>query len=166
MRKLTRETDDEAPFSYISMIDIVFLILIFFMCATRFKQIEKKLDAFLPTEEGPAASRVLVEPEEVTIYIQDNPRLRASTDFSLRATRKATYYLNSRDATPVTDMALLQSTLIRLGENPDRRVLIAPYDEKDGKDQLVPFFNVIRVVDACKLAGLSHIRFQAPAVTN
>ena len=164
MRRAAREAGADTPFSHVSMIDIVFLILIFFMCTIRFKQMERRLDAWFPNigPGDPPATSV----EDLTIYIKDNRKLRASTDFGLRATRKATYYLNSRDATPVTDMALLQSTLMRLGEDPDRRVLIAPYDEKDGKDQLVPFFNIIRVVDACKLAGLCHIRFQAPAVTN
>lgn len=164
MMKRAKLADSDAPFSYISMIDIVFLILIFFMCATRFKQIEQKLDAFLPPDIGQEKTTRIVDPEELTIFIRDDARMRKSTDFNIRAGREATYYLASRDASPVTDMTVLMPTLMRLAENPERKVLIAPYDEKDGKDQLVPFFNVIRVVDACKAAGFRHIRFQAPAV--
>jgi len=36
----------------LSMIDVTFLLLIFFMCSMQFKTVEQKLDANLPKNEG------------------------------------------------------------------------------------------------------------------
>lgn len=168
MGKLAKEYDEEAPFSFIPMIDIVFLILIFFMCATKFKQIESKLECFLPTDEGQMqVPHTLEKPEELSIFVRDNHGMRRSQDFNLRAMRKATYYMASRDASPVTDPGQLLSRLTQLASNPEQEVLIALYDETsdeaEGKDQLVPFFNIVNVIDVCKKAGITKIKFQAPA---
>ena len=170
MGKLSKEYEEDAPFSFIPMIDIVFLILIFFMCATRFKQVEKKLECFLPTDEGQMnVPHQLEKPEELSIFVKDNHRMRQSTDFNQRAMRKATYYLASRDATAIT-AAELYAKVAPFAVNPEQEVLIALYDETsdeaDGKDQLVPFYNIVNVIDACKRAGINHIKFQAPAQHN
>jgi biopolymer transport protein ExbD len=144
------------------MIDIVFLLLIFFMCAMRFKQIEMKLDAHLPVC-GPCPGPLCDIIDELVIFVKDDRDMRRSSDFNLRTCRQATYFLGSRDAVPVTDMSVLLPTLVRLSQNRNLSILIAPYDESAGRDQLVPFFNIVRLVDACKAAGLANIRFRAPA---
>jgi biopolymer transport protein ExbD len=45
-------TNREEKMDMTPMIDCVFLLLVFFMCATKFKKLEKKLDAFLPDDAG------------------------------------------------------------------------------------------------------------------
>ncbi|MCW8132186.1 MAG: biopolymer transporter ExbD [Planctomycetota bacterium] len=165
-----RKMDDEfkdPELCFTSLIDIVFLLLIFFMCASRFKQVEMRLDAFLPTDEGQMAVPVqqLKKPEELSIFIKDDQTMRSSPDFNLKATRKANYYLASRDATPVQDPMQLLPKLQQLAANPEQEVLIALYNETTDKDQLVPFFNVVKVIDLCKAAGINKIKFQAPAQT-
>jgi len=40
------------------MIDVTFLLLIFFMCTIKFKTLEGKLAAYLPKGEGPSAAPV------------------------------------------------------------------------------------------------------------
>ncbi len=166
-KKMSDELDQDAPFSFIPMIDVVFLILIFFMLMP-FKQMEERLDCFLPTDEGQmSVPPTLEKPEELSIFVRDDHRMRQSSDFKLRATRKAAYYLASRDANPVADPFALLGRLSQLAGNPEQEVLIALYDESndeaDAKDQLVPFFNIINVIDVCKKAGITKIKFQAPA---
>ncbi len=52
----------------ISMIDVVFLLLIFFIVATRFRTPEHRLDANLPKDEGLMAKPKEIEkPEEIRI---------------------------------------------------------------------------------------------------
>lgn len=54
----------------ISMIDIVFLLLIFFMCCMQFKTVEQKLDAQLPKDDGiPLFPPPVVEPTEIRVKI-------------------------------------------------------------------------------------------------
>lgn len=146
------------------MIDVVFLLLIFFMCATKFKQVEQRLDAFLPIPDGlDGKKEQIIKAEELTVFVRDDAVMRASADFQTRAMREATYYLASRDATPVRDVNQLYQALAQIAANPEASVLIALYDEPRGKDQLVPFFNVVKVIDLCKLAGIGSVKFQAPA---
>lgn len=166
MGKLADEFKDP-ELCFTSLIDIVFLLLIFFMCASRFKQVEMKLDAFLPQDEGqnPVPVQQLKKPEELSIFIKDDHAMRGSSDFNLKATRKAQYYLASRDASPVTDPMQLLPKLQALASNPEQEVLIALYNEASDKDQLVPFFNVVKVLDLCKTAGITKVKFQAPAQT-
>ena len=156
--------EPETPFT--SLIDIVFLLLIFFMCATKFRQVEQKLDAFLPTNEGQMqAPQNLVKPEELSIFIKDDHDRRKSEDFNIKATRKASYYMASRQATAYQDPSQMLPKLQALATNQEQEVLIALYNETSDKDQLVPFFNIIAVVDICKKAGIQKIKFQAPAIT-
>ena len=46
---LKEESDFELP---ISMIDVVFLLLIFFIVSAKFKQVVNRIDAHLPKDEG------------------------------------------------------------------------------------------------------------------
>ncbi|MFK7739610.1 MAG: ExbD/TolR family protein [Planctomycetota bacterium] len=63
------DAQEEAKADMTPMIDVVFLMIIFFICI-EFKVLESKLDAFLPTDKGSQAT--VVEPEEqlsIKIYI-------------------------------------------------------------------------------------------------
>lgn len=163
MASITREQAGRDPeLCFTSLIDIVFLLLIFFMCASRFKQVEQKLDAFLPQSGDQMAVRSSLPPKELTIFVRDDAVMRGSANHNLKAMREATYYLESRGATPVHDPRIMLPRLRQLAADQDLRVLIAPYDESMGRDQLVPFFNVVKVVDICKAAGIGNIAFQAP----
>ena len=61
------------------------------------------------------------------------------------------------------DLSALRTVKALVDANKDQEVLIALYDELNDKDQLVPFFNVVQVIDVCKAAGVVNIKFQAPA---
>jgi biopolymer transport protein ExbD len=66
--KLRNEDPDiELP---LSMIDVTFLLLIFFMCSMQFKTVEQKLDANLPKNEGqnPIPKKV-EQPTEIRVKI-------------------------------------------------------------------------------------------------
>ena len=61
------EVDQELP---LSMIDVTFLLLIFFMCSMQFKSVEQKLDADLPKNEGqnPIPKKV-EQPTEIRVKV-------------------------------------------------------------------------------------------------
>jgi biopolymer transport protein ExbD len=50
------------------MIDVVFQLIIFFMCAMKFKTLEKKIEAFLPKDRGLAKTPEKIE-EKVQIKV-------------------------------------------------------------------------------------------------
>ena len=63
--------DEEYEFELpVSFVDVVFLLLIFFMCASTFRMTEKKLDANLPKDEGLMNRPVKFEiPHEIRVKI-------------------------------------------------------------------------------------------------
>ena len=50
--RLAEINDEEEGLSMTSMIDVTFLLLIFFMCTIKFKTLEGKLSAYLPKDVG------------------------------------------------------------------------------------------------------------------
>jgi len=65
------EPDDECKSDMTPMIDVVFLLIVFFLCID-FKVLESKLEAWLPTDRG--ASPEIVQPEEqlvVRVHVRE-----------------------------------------------------------------------------------------------
>ncbi len=66
---LTEMSKDECEMEMTPMIDVVFLLLIFFMCTLKFKTLEGKLSAYLPKDVGVNTSEA--EPiEKVEILVR------------------------------------------------------------------------------------------------
>lgn len=164
--KMKDVQNTESEMCFTSLIDIVFLLLIFFMCATHFKQTEQRLDAFLPAD---GQDRILPPPpilERLSIFVKDDAVARQSKNPYVSALRQATYYPLSREAKPIADLNGLRGILERVHDaQPGTGILIVPFDEFQAKDQLVPFFNVVAVLDTCKAVGIDDVAFQAPGST-
>ena len=101
---------------------------------------------------------------DLYIFVRDNPSLRSSSNPRLRANRKARFYLASKDGTPLRDAQQLLQPLRRLKGGAVEIIYISPYDEMKAKDQRVPFFNVMSVMDVCKQAGFHEIRFTVSSI--
>ena len=57
-----RTDEREEKIDLTSMIDVTFLLLVFFLCATEFRQPEEELSTWLPTERGVGERRSSVDP--------------------------------------------------------------------------------------------------------
>ena len=139
-KAMEEEADFELP---VSMIDVVFLLLIFFMCASKFKTLEQRLEANLPKDEGQNPIQKKIEkPQEIRIKITlDGERI----------------VIMAEDY-PCRDLNDLAAKLKTLAANmPGLPVII------DGR-QKVPFFAIIGALDACARADLHDVKFQAPPV--
>lgn len=44
--------DNPLPLNVVPLIDVIFCLLLFFMCSFHFKQLEGKMEAWLPTDKG------------------------------------------------------------------------------------------------------------------
>jgi biopolymer transport protein ExbD len=148
------EPDYELP---TSMIDVVFLLLIFFLVASKFKENEGSLAANLPTDEGqmPVPTE-LQKPEDVRVYLEVWPGEGGSRDVVIKVNNRL-----GEDIGGKTDghaFVLLRQQLEHVKQaDPETAVVIQAHKP-------VEFRHVVSALDAAKQAGIEEVKFQAPAV--
>ena len=170
------EVDNELP---LSMIDVVFLLLIFFMCCMQFKTVERKLDAELPKDEGqnPIPKKVEVPTEiRVRVYWANNnatdrqphgqvihsPNKAFPDDWEEKSggvrvplSIRGAHIVMEVNRVKVTDVNHLTRTLLDLNQKNPMPVVI------DAR-MAVPFKWVVGVLDACARSGVENVKFQSP----
>ena len=121
--------EDEVALNLTSLIDVVFLLLVFFMVATTFLDPERQLDLDLPRAES--GSEREAPPEELVLHVFRDGRVA----------------LEGRDV----DDEQLRSALERAARSaPETPVTIRG-------DARVEHARIVAVMDACALAGLSNL---------
>jgi biopolymer transport protein ExbD len=120
---------DELVLNLAPMIDVVFLLLIFFMVATTFAEKEKEMGLDLPQAES--GEEAQSKPDEVVINLMRDGRILVSGDEVDRA-------------------ALIESLTRVARRDPETPVTIRG-------DKEVFHQHVVGVMDACRIAGLSNL---------
>jgi len=122
-----------------SMIDVVFLLLLFFIAGAKMKIPEQKLDTRMPKEGINPPPPPPFLPPEYNVYVD-------GTDSA-----KPLFMLNRM---PVRDVNELSFKLRSIAAaSPDSSVLII------GKNK-TPFRYIVNALDACRLADISDVKFQ------
>jgi biopolymer transport protein ExbD len=126
---LVRLSDDEEPAPNLApMIDVVLVLTIFFMCATKFSGDERKFDLDLP-QAGAAAPVNGGRPEILEVEASGELRLGG-------------------DAVAMGDLA---AKLMGLrSDRPDLAVMIRG-------ENAVPHGRMAEVYEACRTAGVTHV---------
>ena len=123
------EEDEKPEVSLTSMMDCIFLMLIFFLVSSQLKKVEKEIPMELPTAN--VAKDVKATPDLVTVSVD----------------AKGELYVNSK---PVGG-AGLRSVLVKAkAENPDRRIRL-------NGDVYAPFRAIVQVLDTCQQEGLTVV---------
>ncbi len=141
MKIRTELSDRESKMEMTPMIDVTFLLLIFFMCTLQFKTLEGKLSAFLPKDAG-----LSVNPE---IPIEE-VRVLMSTPAEAAESQVLTYRVGPSS---FPSLAAVQARLEHLHAADEARPLTL---EPSGP---VPYGEVVRLLDHVLLAGFSDVRF-------
>ncbi|GIW72611.1 MAG: hypothetical protein KatS3mg102_2153 [Planctomycetota bacterium] len=169
----------EVKMSMTPLIDIVFLLLIFFMVASKFKTTEGKIQSFLPRDRGLGTSKAVV-PTEVRVKLlwYDLSGSQPTTDKHGRAILKV-----ERRVFPTRVYNEDKCWIAGCGQNhgsPDMDAFYqfileqkARYQPPPGRDPArglpviidarpqVPWKYVVRVVNACVKAGITDVTFAA-----
>ena len=144
--KWTRKRDRTGPFKmeFTPMIDVVFLLLIFFMCTLKFKTLEAKLATYLPTDKGSAPIAADLKPEE-----------KIRVKLSLRG-KKCICYLNGRAVglLPGSERLVYERVRTLARALPESPAEIDP-------DPSVPHGFVVNVLDECIRAKVKSVEFTA-----
>ena len=152
---------DEARADLTPMIDVVFLILVFFLCTLRFRDLEGQLQASLPKDVGGGAQALLPCPLELSIRVLEpgerRDALRPERPWAGRGPfefvgRRLSYAIGPRR------MADLDAVRRQLGslraQDPDYRLSLDPGPGAVHGD-------VLPVLDAAIEAGFTKVSFGA-----
>jgi biopolymer transport protein ExbD len=140
----TRETvSEQADMQMTPMIDVTFLLLIFFLCSIRFKLLDGKLAAYLPREEG------------VNRTVQYVPKLEKIEIRLDRDERAPGGFLLSVNGTEMSSLQAFGRTLEDyLGQDSGLEACCVPGEH-------VQYGHVVTVVNECLRAGLDGLTFSA-----
>jgi biopolymer transport protein ExbD len=133
-----------------ALIDIIFLLLVFFMCATSFPLLEQRLETLLPKDKGMRATvaKQLIQLDETVIHV---------TAVSYQDLRTPKFTI--MDWTTSNPNALAERlTQMKNGMGSGTtmpRVVIA------GKPDC-PFSHVVSALDCCARAKLTNVEFRPP----
>lgn len=62
------------PLNVVPLIDVIFCLLLFFMCSFHFKRLEGRMEAWLPRDKGPNDSRIVAPVlEEIRVVLSVDP---------------------------------------------------------------------------------------------
>ncbi len=151
---------EEAKMDMTPMIDVVFQLIIFFMCNIKYKVLEGRLDAYLPKDVGVnTAPATQIEKVEITIKVVEVGERRDPKDMSQPWNgegtfeylgRKLSYQIGPRKTADVAEVKKVLAQLHR--EDPERKSTI---DCRPG----TIYADMIPVLDAAVDAGFTDITF-------
>jgi biopolymer transport protein ExbD len=149
------------------MIDVVFQLMIFFMCTIKFKTLEGKLQAYLPKDVGVNATPSGAKLEKVDIVIKvlkegkklnplrDEPYV-APGPFRYGPDRELQFQVNASVFRDPKELALRLKQLH--DAQPDRAATIDPR----GKPLPSTYADMVLVLNTAVLAGFTDITIKGP----
>jgi biopolymer transport protein ExbD len=144
VRALKRLRLGEIKMEFTPMIDVVFLLLIFFMCTLQFKTLEGKLATYLPTDRGVKCTFEVLSPiEKIRLKLS----LRGDQCICM-VNGKAVGVLPGARSRVFERIRHLHNAL------PESPVEIDP-------DPAVPHLYVVNLIDECMRADVKDINFTA-----
>lgn len=144
------------------MIDVVFQLLIFFLCNLQYRTLEGRLEAFLPKDRGAGHSTTtLVTPIEVALRVVapgerrdplEPARAWSGTGPYELVGRELSYRVGPRASRELDDVASWLARLAR--DSADRRLVLDP-------GQGTVYADVVPLLDLAHEAGFESLTFVA-----
>ena len=129
---LRTKRDNDLDINITPLIDVVFLLLIFFMISTTFQR-ESEITIELPESSGDTAE---TDKKVIEISIDNQGR----------------YFVNQRRIKNSDIKTLKQAITITRGDTKEPKLIISA-------DKLTPHQSVVRAMDAARQLGLVHLTF-------
>lgn len=142
-------SDNPVAINVTAMVDVIFCLCLFFMCSLHFKQLEGKIDSWLPKDRGVKAgppAKLVMEEIRVILKWDGNQTLRK---------------VGNRN--PVTSDEELMSTIVSMTDS-YKKAGKSEFPVLIDAEEMVPWADVLHVLDLCKLQtpALERIEFAAP----
>lgn len=148
-KSASSDKPDVPPLNMTPMIDVVFQLLIFFMCTIRFRTMEGKLLSYLPKDKGlrNVAFQPLVEEVRITLKYDES-------------TGVVSMWLGQTQY-PNHD-ALMNAVHAKYEEF--KRTVSRPVPVIIDADKNVPYREVVKILDMCAGRGIKGCEFALPPV--
>lgn len=164
MARRQQEDAEVAKLNMTPMIDVVFQLIVFFLCSMKFKSLDMKIEAFLPKDRGLAATPT--KPAEVPKIVVvmhhklGEPTTRLKVANAPIGVLYGTAQVAADPSLKVTNKATLDA-LTKLAADARTRAGAAADEVKGEVDagSLVPTGDVLRAVDAFIAGGLKDVTF-------
>jgi biopolymer transport protein ExbD len=154
--------DDAVSLNVTPLIDIIFCLCIFFICSFHFKELQGKLDSWLPKDKGnQGGGPTTATMDEIRIIIRKSAAGPTEINYGARQVGTLTGDPGS-DAGIFDNLENLIATQYeeyRSAGKQDASVII------DGEPQ-VPWKDVLTVLDRCKKRNIDKVEFAQPLPTN
>ena len=142
-------SDNPVAINVTAMVDVIFCLCLFFMCSLHFKQLEGKVDTWLPKEKGPNHGTVSnPQFEEIRVF------MRWDHDAGRTVRKIGNRPPVSGDEELVATMRDMRETYVKAGKS-EVPVLLDATDD-------VPWQDVIHVLDLCNHDKFEKVEFVAP----
>lgn len=138
--------ENPLPINVVPLIDVIFCLLLFFLCSFHFRRLEGRMDAWLPKDRGEAPSAAVLPRavDEIRVDL-------ATVGPDHRVVRRLGRTEYADDAEFLRVVAAARDGLLRLGERDPRLTLGVSGD--------VPWDDVFRSMDLASQAGVARIQF-------
>ena len=140
-------SDNPVAINVVPMVDVIFCLCVFFMCSMKFKQVEGKLDAWLPKDRGTTVAPAPDEPAARIALFFDSGKQATVVQFGHRVVR---------DTSELEALLREAREDARRGKHPDAPAIL----DADGR---VPWGDVVAVVNLCRRTGIQDVRFALAA---
>ncbi len=156
MAKKSRDkVQEEVKLEMTPMIDVTFLLLIFFMCLIKFKMLEGKLAAYLPKDVGVNNTQIEEPLEKIDLRITvqgsttgRDPLGRTLVDRKLQSVQ---YWIGGSPYVDLNQFKARLKTII--SAQPELKATLAPQ-----KEVLTDY--VVKLMDACLAIDMTDITFK------
>ncbi len=155
-RRIEMGEGNDSKLDMTSMIDVVFLLLIFFMCATKFKVPDYRIDASLPRDKGLRAVNVKPPKEIPEFRITVDP-IPGAPEGQLRAT----FRIGRNQMAPLNQLNQIVKQEYWAIKNDARYAGEKIPAVIDGQKE-VDFEYVVLAINACIAAGVDEVNFAPP----
>ena len=144
--------DNPVAINITAMVDVIFCLCIFFMCSFHFKQLEGKIDSWLPKDRGIFNN----DPYFDNNLVKDEIRIVMNWDNATQATNRKVTHFNwvQTDEELVRNILEMADSYRKVGNTTFPLIIDAQPD--------VPWADVVHVMDLCRQNGIEKIEFGAP----
>jgi biopolymer transport protein ExbD len=149
-QNIGESSDNPVAINVTAMVDVIFCLCLFFMCSFQFKQLEGKIESWLPKDRG------LHNTADTPVLVREEIRITMSWDDAANATRLRVGQNDAflAEAEMLAQVRQMRDEYTRAGKTGWPVVIDA--------EPAVPWKDVVHVADRCRREEIGRIEFTSP----